>query len=91
MSFNDCSGFHGFFEVDMIGDFDTENRVRYVDTDVALESETESYFLGFSAGIGRKSRNGKAPDYYLKGGALYGLEGGDSFEYELSAGLRVPL
>ncbi len=90
LTFNDCSGFNGFFEMDLIGDFDTENRVRYLDTDVALESESESRFLGLSAGIGRKSRTG-GPDYYLKAGALFGLETGSSFGYTLAGGLRVPL
>lgn len=91
LMFSDCGGVHGFFEMDMIGDFDTENRVRYLDTDVETESENESYFLGLSAGIGRESRTGSGLDYYIRAGALYGLESGSSFGYTLAGGLRVPL
>ena len=90
LTFSECGGFNGFFGMDLIGDFDTKNRVRYLDTDVALKSESEWCFLGLSAGIGRKSRTG-GPDYYLRAGAMYGLETGSSFGYTLSGGLRVPI
>lgn len=90
LTFSECGGFNGFFGMDLIGDFDTKNRVRYLDTDVALKSESEWCFLGLSAGIGRKSRTG-GPDYYLRAGAMYGLETGSSFGYTLAGGLRVPI
>lgn len=90
LTFSECGGFNGFFGMDLIGDFDTKNRVRYLDTDVALKSESEWCFLGLSAGIGRTSRTG-GPDYYLRAGAMYGLETGSSFGYTLAGGLRVPI
>ncbi|MBM3163275.1 MAG: autotransporter domain-containing protein [Chlorobi bacterium] len=90
LTFSECGGFNGFFGMDLIGDFDTKNRVRYLDTDVALKSESEWCFLGLSAGIGRKSRTG-GPDYYLRAGAMYGLETGSSFGYTIAGGLRVPI
>ncbi len=79
--------FNPFFEVNLIKDFSDMNQVSYLGDTVTLKSKPETLFLGGAVGISRKvSENNLG--YYLKAEAIHGINGLDSYDYKLTAGIR---
>ncbi|MBM3421933.1 MAG: autotransporter domain-containing protein [Chlorobi bacterium] len=87
-----------FFEVTLIRDFSESGKVVYqgnAELDpsfdheaVELSSNPERWFLGGAVGLSREVSEKNALGYYIKLGALYGMDSLDSYSYSLMAGLR---
>lgn len=87
-----------FFEVTLIRDFSESGKVVYqgnAELDpsfdheaVELASNPERWFLGGAVGLSREVSEKNALGYYIKLGALYGMDSLDSYSYSLMAGLR---
>lgn len=87
-----------FFEVTLIRDFSESSKVVYqgnAELDpsfdheaVELASNPEKWFLGGAVGLSREVSEKNDLGYYVKLGALYGMDSLDSYSYSLMAGLR---
>ncbi|MBO8093736.1 MAG: autotransporter outer membrane beta-barrel domain-containing protein [Prosthecochloris sp.] len=77
-----------FFEVTVVRDFSEDNQVKYLDGSVTLNSNPEKWFLGGAIGLSRQVSEKNDLGYYLKAGAMYGMDDLDSYNYSLMAGLR---
>ncbi len=77
-----------FFEITAIRDFSEGNVVKYLDDTVELTSESEDWFLGGTIGLSQALSANNDFGYYLKAGGLWGLDGMDSYDYSLTAGLK---
>jgi len=77
-----------FFEVTVVRDFSEDNQVKYLDGSVTLNSNPEKWFLGGAIGLSRQVSEKNDLGYYLKAGAMYGMDDLDSYNYSLVAGLR---
>jgi outer membrane autotransporter protein len=78
-----------FFEVSLLKDFSDPNEVTYSDGKVTLESNIEEWFLGGAIGLSREVSETNNLGYYIKAGAMYGLDGLDSYSYTLMAGIKA--
>ena len=77
-----------FFEVTLVRDFSDDNQVKYLDDSVELNSNPEKWFLGGAIGLSREVSEKNDLGYYLKAGALYGMDDLDSYSYSVMAGLK---
>ena len=75
-----------FVEVNLVKEFGENNTVSYVRNSETLSSEAESLFFGGAIGISREAAS-DGLDYFVRGDAMYGIDGLNSYEYRVMAGI----
>jgi hypothetical protein len=80
--------FSPFFEVNALKEFGDYSPVTYDESAQSYQVETDRLRLGGAIGISSRSAKPDAIEYYLKVGAMAGVNGHDSRDYVLTVGLR---
>jgi len=80
--------FNPFVDVVLTRDFSADTHVDYAESGERLSSNPERTQLGGSVGIASGASNTSGLTYFVKAGAMYGLDGHASYNYSCTAGLQ---
>jgi len=78
-----------FVELSTVKDFSESSKVSYLAGTTELSSTPEDWFVGGAIGLSKSIGVNDGLGYYLKAGALYGMNNLDSHSYSLLAGLKM--
>ena len=80
--------FNPFVDVILTRDFSSNTHVDYAESGTRLSSNPERTQFGGSIGIASATMQNRSLSYFVKAGAMYGLDGHASYGYNCTAGIN---
>jgi len=80
--------FTPFVDVVLTRDFSSNTHVDYAESGTRLSSNPERTQFGGSIGIASATMQNRSLSYFVKAGAMYGLDGHASYGYNCTAGIN---